>query len=145
MIARSMTINEIMDNFSLLDEWDDRYRYLIEIGRALAPLTDRDGVKQQGSGLRQPSMACHVLVRWLREDRSGICGGQRCAYCARADRYFIGLFSGGMPVTSLRRMRFTFERLGLREHLRRHHQWVPPRWSNASALMRMTRFRLAEK
>ena len=35
---RAMTIDEISENFSLLDEWDDRYRYIIELGRALAPL-----------------------------------------------------------------------------------------------------------
>ena len=34
----AMTIDEISDNFSLLDEWDDRYRYIIELGRTLAPL-----------------------------------------------------------------------------------------------------------
>ena len=34
-----MTIDEISDNFSLLDEWDDRYRYIIELGRTLAPLS----------------------------------------------------------------------------------------------------------
>ncbi len=33
-------ISEIIDNFSLLDEWDDRYRYVIELGRTLAPLAD---------------------------------------------------------------------------------------------------------
>src|SRR5476649_1628672 len=33
------TIGEIIDNFAVLDEWDDRYRYLIELGRSLAPLT----------------------------------------------------------------------------------------------------------
>ena len=31
-------IDEIIDNFSLLDDWDDRYRYLIELGRELPPL-----------------------------------------------------------------------------------------------------------
>ncbi len=35
-------IDEIVDNFSLLDDWDDRYRYVIELGRALAPLDERD-------------------------------------------------------------------------------------------------------
>lgn len=35
-----MTIEEIIDNFSLLDDWDDRYRYVIELGRGLAPLPD---------------------------------------------------------------------------------------------------------
>ena len=32
------SIDEIIDNFSLLDEWDDRYRYVIELGRTLPPL-----------------------------------------------------------------------------------------------------------
>ncbi len=34
------TIDEIVDNFSFLDDWDDRYRYLIELGRTLAPLPE---------------------------------------------------------------------------------------------------------
>jgi cysteine desulfuration protein SufE len=35
-----MTIDEIIENFEFLDEWDDRYRYLIELGRTLEPLPD---------------------------------------------------------------------------------------------------------
>ena len=35
-----MDIDEIRENFSYLDDWDDRYRYLIELGRTLEPLTD---------------------------------------------------------------------------------------------------------
>ena len=34
------TIDEIVENFALLDEWDDRYRYVIELGRTLSPLPD---------------------------------------------------------------------------------------------------------
>src|SRR5260370_14613086 len=34
------TIDEIVENFTLLDEWDDRYRYVIELGRTLQPLPD---------------------------------------------------------------------------------------------------------
>ena len=33
-------IDEIIDNFALLDEWDDRYRYVIELGRTLTPLAE---------------------------------------------------------------------------------------------------------
>ncbi len=33
-----MDLNEIIETFNLLDDWDDRYRYLIELGRALEPL-----------------------------------------------------------------------------------------------------------
>ena len=36
------TLDEIVDNFSLLEEWDDRYRYVIELGRGLSPLAERD-------------------------------------------------------------------------------------------------------
>src|SRR5215831_4988892 len=34
------TIDEITENFALLDDWDDRYRYVIELGRTLAPLPE---------------------------------------------------------------------------------------------------------
>jgi cysteine desulfuration protein SufE len=37
-----MTIEEIIENFSLLDEWEDRYRYVIELGDELAPLADSE-------------------------------------------------------------------------------------------------------
>jgi cysteine desulfuration protein SufE len=33
-------IDEIIDNFELLEDWDDRYRYLIELGRSLPPLPE---------------------------------------------------------------------------------------------------------
>ncbi|MBV8839546.1 MAG: SufE family protein [Alphaproteobacteria bacterium] len=33
-------IDEIIENFAVLDDWDDRYRYVIELGRTLAPLPE---------------------------------------------------------------------------------------------------------
>jgi cysteine desulfuration protein SufE len=45
------TIDEIVENFALLEEWDDRYRYVIELGRTLAPLAQSahvDANKVQG-------------------------------------------------------------------------------------------------
>lgn len=45
------TIDEIVENFTLLDEWDDRYRYVIELGRALPPMAESahtDANKVQG-------------------------------------------------------------------------------------------------
>lgn len=35
-----MTLNDIRSDFELLDEWEDRYRYVIELGRQLDPLPD---------------------------------------------------------------------------------------------------------
>jgi cysteine desulfuration protein SufE len=37
-----MQIEEIIENFGVLDEWEDRYRYLIELGRGLEPLTEEE-------------------------------------------------------------------------------------------------------
>ena len=37
-----MQIDELVENFSFLDDWEDRYRYLIELGRALDPLDDSE-------------------------------------------------------------------------------------------------------
>ena len=34
------SIDAIIENFDLLEEWDDRYRYLIELGRTLPPLPE---------------------------------------------------------------------------------------------------------
>ena len=34
------TIDEIVENFALLEEWDDRYRNVIELGRGLSPLPE---------------------------------------------------------------------------------------------------------
>jgi cysteine desulfuration protein SufE len=38
----TMTIDEIRDNFALLEEWDDRYRYVIELGRMLEPMPEAE-------------------------------------------------------------------------------------------------------
>ena len=47
--AMATTIQTIRDDFSLLDEWEDRYRYVIELGEALPPFPDADsGVGDSG-------------------------------------------------------------------------------------------------
>jgi cysteine desulfuration protein SufE len=51
MTARFANIDDITDNFAILDDWDDRYRYLIELGRELPPLSagaHNDANKVQG-------------------------------------------------------------------------------------------------
>lgn len=51
MIYAMTAIDEIVENFTLLDQWDDRYRYVIELGRTLSPLPESahtDANKVQG-------------------------------------------------------------------------------------------------
>jgi len=40
--CRSPSFEEILADFELLEDWEDRYRYVIELGRKLEPLPDAD-------------------------------------------------------------------------------------------------------
>lgn len=37
-----LTIKEVIDNFDLFDEWEDKYVYLIDLGRKLPPMPDQE-------------------------------------------------------------------------------------------------------
>ncbi|MGZ8399753.1 MAG: SufE family protein [Methyloceanibacter sp.] len=60
------SFDEILADFELLDDWEDRYRYVIELGRRLEPLPEAD---------RSPANKVQGCVSqvWLstRVDRSG--------------------------------------------------------------------------
>lgn len=36
-----MEINELIENFELLEDWEDKYRYLIDLGGGLEPLDEK--------------------------------------------------------------------------------------------------------
>jgi cysteine desulfuration protein SufE len=119
-MKRDMAIDEIIDNFALLDEWDDRYRYVIELGRALAPLPDEarnDANKVQG---------CASQV-WLstRTSPTGT-AGPVMHFVGDSDAHIVrGLIAILLALYSDRPARdildtdaiALFEKLGLREHL----------------------------
>lgn len=57
-----MSIDEIRADFELLDEWEDRYRYVIELGRKLPPLDEAqrtDANKVRGCA-SQVWLATHI-------------------------------------------------------------------------------------
>jgi cysteine desulfuration protein SufE len=60
------SFEEILADFELLDDWEDRYRYVIELGRKLAPLPedDRSAANKVQGCVSQVWLATHV-------DRSG--------------------------------------------------------------------------
>lgn len=114
------TINEILDNFTLLDEWDDRYRYIIELGRGLEPLPDgarTDTNKVQG---------CASQV-WLETTvKPDGAGGPALTFTGDSDAHIVrgliailfALYSGKPAKEILSLDPFSiFDRLGLRDHL----------------------------
>lgn len=42
MTTTTPTIDDILADFELLDDWEDRYRYVIELGKELPPLPPED-------------------------------------------------------------------------------------------------------
>ncbi len=41
----SARFEEIVDDFEFLDEWEDRYRYVIDLGKKMPPLADNQKVE----------------------------------------------------------------------------------------------------
>jgi cysteine desulfuration protein SufE len=114
------TLDEIVDNFSLLEEWDDRYRYVIELGRGLSPLAERDRTeanKVQG---------CASQVWLATTVHPNGQGGPMLTFCGDSDAHIVrgliailfAMFSGKQARDILSTDAIAvFERLGLREHL----------------------------
>jgi cysteine desulfuration protein SufE len=51
MITPEMDFGELTENFELFDDWEDRYRYIIDLGRKLPPFPDEfktDATKVRG-------------------------------------------------------------------------------------------------
>ena len=57
-----MTIEDILSDFEYLDDWEDRYRYVIELGRSLAPLDegDRNGETKVQGCVSQVWLLSHI-------------------------------------------------------------------------------------
>ena len=115
-----MTIDEITENFSLLDEWDDRYRYVIELGRELAPLPEAarsEFNKVQGCASQvwldtrvQPDGAAGPTLSFVGDSDAHIVRGLiailLALYSGKPAREILGTDAVAL-----------FDRLGLREHL----------------------------
>jgi cysteine desulfuration protein SufE len=115
-----MAIDEIIENFSLLEEWDDRYRYVIELGKTLAPLSERD----RGEANKVQGCASQV---WLATVvRPNGADGPVLNFTGDSDAHLVrGLIAILFALFSGRHAReilatdanAIFEQLGLREHL----------------------------
>ncbi|MSP46955.1 MAG: SufE family protein [Xanthobacteraceae bacterium] len=114
------SIDEIIENFDLLEEWDDRYRYLIELGRTLPPLPE--GARNDANKVR--GCASQVwLATSVKPDGSV---GPVLAFDGDSDAHIVrgliavlfALYSGKSAKDILSTDAVAlFEKLGLRDHL----------------------------
>jgi cysteine desulfuration protein SufE len=114
------TIDEIADNFSLLDEWDDRYRYVIELGRSLVPIDEPARTE------RNKVQGCASQVWLVTTVEPNGAGGPTLTFAGDSDAHIVrGLIAILFALYSGRSARDIlatdavglFNRLGLREHL----------------------------
>jgi len=116
-LTTKSSIDEIVDNFSFLDDWEDRYGYLIELGRMLLPLSD----EEMGEENKVQGCVSQVWVVSEPRDKDG-----KLNFRGSSDAHIVKglvaitltLFSGKTPeeIVALDEKE-TFTAIGLEEHL----------------------------
>ena len=116
-----MSIEDLIDDFSFLEDWEDRYRYVIELGKELEPLSEAEhssANKVQGC----------VSQVWLVSDspKDDDTANPRLFFRGDSDAFIVKgliaivlrIYSGQTAGTILATdARPIFEKLGLNEHL----------------------------
>jgi len=113
-------IDEIIDNFALLDEWDDRYRDVIELGRELPPLPEAE--RTETNKVR----GCTSQVWLVTHVKADGAGGPVLSFEGDSDAHIVrglvailfALYSGKAAKAILDIDAISvFDKLGLRENL----------------------------
>ena len=118
-MTQPAAFQDISDNLSFLDDWEDRYRYLIELGQALPKLAD--GEKSDANKVN----GCVSQV-WLVPGIAERDGAKILTYRGESDAMIVqGLVAvllalySERPATEIAATDAIelFDKLGLREHL----------------------------
>ena len=129
--ADTTSIDEIIENFTFLEDWEDRYRYVIELGGGLVPLADADRTPET------KVRGCASQVWLVSRSEPGGANGPALHFRGDSDAHIVrGLIAILLAIYSGKNARdimridaeALFSRLGLREHLTQQR-------SNGLALM----------
>ena len=115
-----MTIDEIRDKFALLDDWDDRYRYVIELGRTLDPMPDAEhSTANKVQGCASQVWLSRRIARNDHDEPVLSYRGDSDAHIVRGlIAILLTLLSGRTPQAILAADAVAvFDELGFREHL----------------------------
>jgi cysteine desulfuration protein SufE len=112
------TVAALKEDFSLIDEWEDRYRYVIELGEALPPFPD----EERNAANKVPGCVSQV---WLTTER-GAGADPVITFTGDSDAHIVrglvaimlALFSG-RTASEIQKTdaEATLKELGLDEHL----------------------------
>jgi len=114
------TIDEIRESFELLEDWDDRYRYVIELGRTLEPMPEAE----HSAANKVQGCASQVWLSKTTERNDG--GDALLKYLGDSDAHIVRgliailltLYSDHTPQQILATDAIAiFDEFGFREHL----------------------------
>ena len=106
---------EIAETFEFLDDWEDRYRHVIELGKAMPPLDDSFKVP----ALKVQGCASQVWLRPMIEGGRFDFQGDSDAMIVRGLIAVLHALYAGLPVAEVAKVDAAAElaRLGLNDHL----------------------------
>jgi len=106
---------DLAETFGFLDDWEDRYRHLIELGRAMPPLDDSFRV----AALKVEGCASQVWLRPRPENGVFDFDGDSDAMIVRGLIAVLHALYAGVPTDQVARIDAVAElgRLGLNDHL----------------------------
>lgn len=111
-----MTLDDIESDFALLDDWEDKYRYVIELGRDLAPLAE---VERTDANKVRGCASQVWLATQLRPDRTLEFTGDSDAHIVKGLIAILFAIHSGKPAKEILATDTLaiFARLGLKDHL----------------------------
>ena len=106
---------DIRENLSYLDDWEDRYKYIIELGQALPPLGD----EEKNAANKVNGCVSQVWLVTEREGDSLVYRGESDAMIVRGLAAILIALYSGRPAKEIAETDAIaiFDELGLREHL----------------------------
>lgn len=106
---------DLAETFDFLDDWEDRYRHVIELGKAMPPLDDSFKVP----ALKVQGCASQVWLRTMADGDRFDFQGDSDAMIVRGLIAVLHSLYSGVPVAEVAKIDATAElgRLGLNEHL----------------------------
>ncbi len=109
-------LDGIISDFELIDDWDERYRYLIELGRGLKPMADE--ARTEDNRVKGCASQVWVETRPQPDGRLDFRGDSDAHIVKGLVRLTLALYAGRRPPDILAvDAPALFDRLGLSQHL----------------------------
>ncbi len=115
-----MTIDELINNFNVLDDWEEKYTYLIDLGKQLAPFDEKDKTDENRI------YGCSSSVWWKYKIENGkyYFNFDSDALIVKGLLLIISVIFNGSEKTQLKNIDVfkIFDKLGLSSHLSNQRQ-----------------------